>query len=199
MKGLPSGYNRDFHEDKEILVESLDIINMAVSFIPDLVQKTTLNFDRMKELTYLNFCTATEVANFLVMKHNVPFRQAHHIVGSLVGELARSGRNFKDWEACVEWITKKNGITANPEELKKVFDPTFVMLSYNTLGGTGKRATEQILSEFHKQLGEHNQVIAKDRARLDEALETTRSIASRASTVTTAKQLADLIPSKYKS
>jgi len=198
MKGLPSGYNRDFHEDKEILVESLDIINSATSFLPELISSTHLNFERMKELTYLNFCTATEVANYLVMKHNVAFRQAHHIVGSLVGELVRSNRNFRDWEACVDWIIKKNNIKANPEELKKVFDPVAVMLSYNTLGGTGKEATEQMLKEFHTQLTEHNKVIAKDKARLDEALETTRTIASKAASVTSAKQLADLIPAKYK-
>jgi len=73
------------------------------------------------------------------------------------------------------------------------------MLSYNTLGGTGKKATEHMLTEFHKTLAEHNQGIAKDRARLDEALETTRSVAARASGVTSAKQLAELIPAKYKS
>lgn len=37
MKGLPSGYNRDFHEDKEILVETFDLANRATSIIPALV------------------------------------------------------------------------------------------------------------------------------------------------------------------
>jgi hypothetical protein len=60
MKGLPSGYNRDFHEDKEILVEVLDLMHKALPIIPALVESTTLNYERMEELTYGAFCTATE-------------------------------------------------------------------------------------------------------------------------------------------
>jgi argininosuccinate lyase len=99
MKGLPSGYNRDFHEDKEILVESLTIINKAIEVIPPLIKSTTINTERMNELAFENFANATELANYLVSKHNVPFREAHHIVGSLVGDLYRAKDNFKNFEA----------------------------------------------------------------------------------------------------
>lgn len=81
MKGLPSGYNRDFHEDKEILIHSCDLINRAIEVIPPLVESTTINAKRMEELAYANFANATELANYLVAKHNVPFRRAHDIVG----------------------------------------------------------------------------------------------------------------------
>jgi argininosuccinate lyase len=60
MKGLPSGYNRDFHEDKEILIEGLTLVNRALEIVPALVQTTTLHLDRMADLTYKNFATATE-------------------------------------------------------------------------------------------------------------------------------------------
>ena len=50
----------------------------------------------MAELATKNFSAATEVANYLVRDHNVPFREAHHIVGSLVGKLYRAGKNFDD-------------------------------------------------------------------------------------------------------
>jgi argininosuccinate lyase len=79
--GLPSGYNRDFHEDKEILVETLNLLNKAVQVIPSLITTTTINVKRMEELAGGNFANATELANYLVAKHNVPFREAHDIVG----------------------------------------------------------------------------------------------------------------------
>jgi argininosuccinate lyase len=60
MKGLPSGYNRDFHEDKEILVDVLDLMNKCLPIVPNLVISTTLNLERMEELTYGSFSTATE-------------------------------------------------------------------------------------------------------------------------------------------
>jgi argininosuccinate lyase len=68
MKGLPSGYNRDFHEEKEILWESLDLINSAVYVVPPVVKTTHINLKRMEELAGANFATATELANFLVRK-----------------------------------------------------------------------------------------------------------------------------------
>ncbi len=48
MKGLPSGYNRDFHEEKELLVASLELVQRATDVIPPLVRTTTINTDRMK-------------------------------------------------------------------------------------------------------------------------------------------------------
>jgi len=198
MKGLPSGYNRDFHEDKEILVEALNLINRAVDFVPELVNTTKYNLERMNELAYGNFSTATEVANFLVSKHNVPFRTAHHIVGSLVGELYRSGRNFSAWEFCLDHIANKNGIKVNAEELKKAFDPKSVMLSYKSLGGTGKEPVEKMIKDFQAQLETHKSELSVDQKRVSGALETTRSIAEKAKSVKTSKDLLNLIPHNYR-
>jgi len=198
MKGLPSAYNRDFHEEKEILQESLELINGTVAILPALTQTTTFNLARMHELAYGNFATATEVANYLVAKHNVPFRQAHHVVGSLVGDLARSGRNFRDWEACVDWIIVKHGIPANRDELKKVFDPKYVMMSYNSLGGTGPEAVKKMIQDFRASLERHQQGIKADKARLEDALAVVRSIADQAASIKTKDDLIRLIPKAYR-
>jgi argininosuccinate lyase len=79
--GLPSGYNRDFHEDKELLVATMELMNKAVQVVPPLINSTTINLKRMEELSWGNFANATELANYLVAKHDVPFRRAHDIVG----------------------------------------------------------------------------------------------------------------------
>jgi len=198
MKGLPSGYNRDFHEDKEILVEVMDLMNAAVVIIPSLVKSTTLNLQRMHDLCYANFATATEVANYLVGKHNVPFRQAHHIVGSLVGDLSRAGKNFKDIDYCLTHIIKTHDIPADPEQIKKVFDPKAVMLSYNSLGGTGPKAVKKMLADMRSDLEAQKKIISADRARLDDALKTVRGIAEKAGSVKTAKDLLNLVPQQYR-
>jgi len=106
MKGLHSGYNRDFHEDKEITIKIFDILNRVIEVLPPLIQSTKFNKDRMAELATKNFSAATEVANYLVRDHNVPFRQAHHIVGSLVGKLYRAGKNFDDFQTCKEHMVE---------------------------------------------------------------------------------------------
>jgi len=197
MKGLPSGYNRDFHEDKEILVEALDLMNKAVKIVPSLIQTTTLKLERMAELCYGNFATATEVANYLVAKHDVPFRTAHHIVGSLVGDLSRAGKNFKDTDYCLNHIIKTHKVNADPATLLKVFDPKAVMMSYNSLGGTGPIAVKKMMADLAQELAIHTEVAKADRKRLTKALEDTRKIAEGAATIKTAADLKNLIPPEY--
>jgi argininosuccinate lyase len=192
MKGLPSGYNRDFHEDKEILVESLSLINRAVEVIPALIQSTTLNFDRMADLAFENFATATELANYLVLKHNVPFREAHHVVGSLVGQLSRAKENFRNFDACYEHIVKTHKIDAPKEDLQRVLDPKSVMMSYNSLGGTGPDAVNTMLKQFREELANHKQVLDADNARVANALEFTRNLAAQAANTKSADELKKL-------
>jgi argininosuccinate lyase len=196
MKGLPSGYNRDFHEDKELLVSSMDLINNMVEVIPPLINSTTLNLKRMHELTYGNFATATEIANYLVLRHNVPFRQAHHVVGSLVGQLSRAGQNFSNTEACFEHLDKE-GIKAPREDILKLLDPKHVMLSYNSQGGTGAVATGNMIKDFKAQSVQQRAELAVDTARVNNALIRARKIAQAASSVKTTADLAKIVQQHF--
>jgi len=198
MKGLPSGYNRDFHEDKEILIDVIRLMKSALPIIPSLVETTTLNLNRMHELCYGAFSTATEVANFLVSQHNVPFREAHHIVGSLVGDLSRAGKNFKDLDYCLNHVINVHKVPADPEKLKHMFDPKAVMMSYNSLGGTGPKAMKKVIEDLNKTLEKQKKEIAADQDRLDKALKAVRNIAGSASSAKTAQDLKNLIPKEYR-
>jgi len=196
MKGLPSGYNRDFHEDKEILVSMFDIVNSCTHVIPPLVETTKLNLPRLAELPQYSFSTATELANYLVSKHNTPFRAAHHIVGSLVGELSRAGQDFSTNRAlCVEHL-KKNGINAPKAEVDAVLEPKTVMQSYNSLGGTGPKAVSAMITKMKAQLAKQEAELAADQARVDAAYQACRNIAKEAATATTREQLAAVV-AKY--
>jgi argininosuccinate lyase len=177
IKGLPSGYNRDFHEDKEITVSIFDIAIKMTETIPSLIESTRLNLDRMATLAGKNFSTATELANYLVLVHNVPFREAHHIVGSLVGELYRKGENFENFAYCYEHL-KKNNIIAPEADVRKVLDAKSVMMAYNALGGTGPIATRQTIKNLYAALEEHKRVLAKDQQRVRTAFDASRNLAS---------------------
>ena len=187
MKGLPSGYNRDFHEEKEVLWESLDLVNRAMEILPPLLKSTTLNKARMEELTYANFATATELANYLVRKQ-VPFRKAHHVVGSLVGDLSRRGENFSNFKACWEHL-KKSGIEAKEDEVRAVLDPKQVMRSYTSQGGTAPAAVKPMIEGYRRAHDDHARRLAEDKHRVSAAYEACRSIARD---VSGAKTPADL-------
>ncbi len=192
MKGLPSGYNRDFHEEKEILWEALDLINRATEILPPLLRSTTFNKERMAELALGNFANATELANYLVRSHNVPFRQAHHIVGSLVGELSRRGENFSNFKTCMEHL-KKSQIDAPESEVRKVLDPKEVMLSYRSQGGTAPEPVKAMIEKFEETLAKHRSELAADELRVSRAYERCREIARRASVVKSASDIGKLI------
>ena len=178
VKGLPSGYNRDFHEDKEITVEIFDIAIRMTETFPSLIESTTLNLKRMAELAGKNFTTATELANYLVLVHNVPFREAHHVVGSLVGELSRMGQNFDNFDYCYEHL-KKNNINAPKEDVKRVIDAKSVMMAYNALGSTGPIATKATIKNLRADLERHRKIYDADQKRVDTAFNATRNLASQ--------------------
>ncbi len=84
MKALPSSYNRDIQEDKEALFDSVDTIKSALEVFAAMLPDLKINRERMENAAGDSSLLATDLAEYLVKK-GTPFRQAHQIVGELVG------------------------------------------------------------------------------------------------------------------
>jgi argininosuccinate lyase len=83
LKGLPMTYNRDLQEDKEPLFDAVDTVKASLGILTAMIGRLRFNRERMEAGASGGFSTATDVAEYLVMK-GVPFREAHGIVGRLV-------------------------------------------------------------------------------------------------------------------
>jgi argininosuccinate lyase len=83
VKGLPMTYNRDLQEDKEPIFDTVDTVSTSVAIMAELMAHLEFNEDRLRRATLGGYMTATDLADYLVKK-NVPFRQAHAIVGRTV-------------------------------------------------------------------------------------------------------------------
>jgi argininosuccinate lyase len=83
MKGLPMTYNRDLQEDKEALFDAVDTVKECVYILSEMAGHLKFNREKMLKAASGGFSTATDVAEYLVMK-GVPFREAHKVVGRLV-------------------------------------------------------------------------------------------------------------------
>jgi argininosuccinate lyase len=83
VKGLPLTYNRDLQEDKEQVFDALDTVKASLSIIAELLDNTEFNVERLRAATTGGFMTATDLADYLV-RRNMPFRQAHGVVGRIV-------------------------------------------------------------------------------------------------------------------
>ena len=92
VKGAPLTYSRDLQEDKEPVFDSAETVSVLLGIFDGALRDATWNPDRM-ELRLTDLLLATDLADLLV-DEGVPFRDAHHLVGSLVGEATRAGKGL---------------------------------------------------------------------------------------------------------
>ena len=84
MKGLPLAYSKDMQEDKEGAFDSLDNLALCIAAIAGMVRDMRVNRERMKSAAGAGYATATDLADWLVRRLNMPFREAHHVTGRVV-------------------------------------------------------------------------------------------------------------------
>ena len=84
MKGLPMTYSKDMQEDKEPVFEVADTLTLTVPAMTGMIGDLTANKAVMAAAAGQGFATATDLADWLVRALGLPFRQAHHVTGSLV-------------------------------------------------------------------------------------------------------------------
>lgn len=83
MKGIPLAYNKDMQEDKELSFDAMDTAKGCLALFNGMLVTMKFNKDKMRESANHGFTNATDAADYLV-KHGVPFRDAHGIVGRIV-------------------------------------------------------------------------------------------------------------------
>lgn len=83
MKGLPLAYNKDMQEDKEQIFDAVDTVKMCLPVFSKMLATMRVKKDRMFMGAKGGFTNATDVADYLV-KHGLPFRDAHAVVGRMV-------------------------------------------------------------------------------------------------------------------
>jgi len=84
MKGLPLTYSKDMQEDKEPAFDAFDNMSLAIAAATGMVKDMVPNEAEMRKAAASGFSTATDLADWLVRTLKLPFREAHHVTGSLV-------------------------------------------------------------------------------------------------------------------
>jgi argininosuccinate lyase len=96
MKGLPLTYSKDMQEDKEQTFDAADSLMLALAAMTGMVADMTANRDVLKAAASSGFSTATDLADWLVRELGLPFREAHHVTGSLVALAESKGCDLPD-------------------------------------------------------------------------------------------------------
>ncbi len=85
MKGLPLTYSKDMQEDKEGTFDALQSLSLCLAAMTGMVKDIEPDLKRMKAAAGSGYATATDLADWLVRTLKMPFRDAHHVTGRIVG------------------------------------------------------------------------------------------------------------------
>ncbi|WP_373635758.1 argininosuccinate lyase [Yoonia sp. SS1-5] len=96
MKGLPLTYSKDMQEDKEQTFDAADNLMLALAAMAGMVGDMTANQDALRLAAATGFSTATDLADWLVRELGLPFREAHHVTGTLVALAEDKGCDLPD-------------------------------------------------------------------------------------------------------
>ncbi|GAA5513180.1 argininosuccinate lyase [Deinococcus carri] len=140
VKGTPLAYNKDLQEDKEGVFDSYDTLSIVLRLYADMLPKTVWHAAATKAAAARGFSTATDLADFLA-RAGVPFREAHEVVGGLVGLASRTGRQL--WDLTDEEVQAAHPLlTAEVARALTVEESVRARRSY---GGTApERVREQV-------------------------------------------------------
>jgi argininosuccinate lyase len=84
MKGLSLAYAKDLQEDKERVFDAADTLEISLAAMAAMMADLTAQPQRMRAACEAGYPTATDLADWLVRTLKKPFREAHHIAGSVV-------------------------------------------------------------------------------------------------------------------
>lgn len=148
MKGIPLAYNRDMQEDKEPIFDAIDTVKMVLSVYGPMIASMRVNKSLMYMAASDPALMATDLAEWLV-KQGVPFREAHHRVGKLVGYSRKEGIPLD--KLTLEQI--KISVPEANEECLKLWKPEQSVALRDIVGGTAPRQTRhQIATKWNHLL-----------------------------------------------
>ena len=141
MKGLALTYSKDMQEDKEQTFDAADTLMLGLAAMTGMVSDMTANREVLRAAAASGFSTATDLADWLVRRLGLPFRDAHHVTGTLVAMAEKAGIDLPDL-TLQQMQSVHAGITGEVFEVLGVENSVRSRLSY---GGTSPvRVAEQV-------------------------------------------------------
>ena len=146
MKGLPLAYSKDMQEDKEQVFDAADNLMLALAAMEGMVKDMSANRESLAAAAGSGFSTATDLADWLVRVLGLPFRDAHHITGSLVALAEQNGCDLPD-------LTLEQMQSAHGDISADVFDVLGVENSVNSRMSYGGTAPAQVRAQVARWKG----------------------------------------------
>ncbi|WP_116132455.1 argininosuccinate lyase [Tropicimonas sp. IMCC34043] len=148
MKGLPLAYSKDMQEDKEQVFDAADTLMLALAAMTGMVSDMNANRPALEAAAASGFSTATDLADWLVRALGLPFREAHHVTGSLVAMAEAHGCDLPDL-SLEQMQSVHAGITAEVFGVLGVYNS---VSSRTSFGGTAPDQVRARIADWADRL-----------------------------------------------
>ena len=167
LHGLTSGYNLDYQEITPLLWQSIDELSTCLRILTAILAQTK-PAKGISGRSYLRLTAATEIANLLVRYEKIPFRMAHHRVGSLVRKAVAHSKSIQDVSA-KDWETAM-GFRLRPKTLREIastLDLKEHLDVYRSAGSPNPRETNRLVTRAEQRIRRLSYEFAQRRGKLE--------------------------------
>ncbi|MBT8332382.1 MAG: argininosuccinate lyase, partial [Deltaproteobacteria bacterium] len=147
MKSLPLSYNRDMQEDKALLFDAVDTLSACIDITAQLLPKIKFNKARLQTAASHGYLNATDLADYLVTK-GMPFREAHHCVGQIVGYAVRRRKELH----ALSLADLQKFSDRIEDEIFDFLKTSQMIDRRTTIGGTATRAVKAAIRAAERKL-----------------------------------------------
>ena len=148
QKGIPSGYSKDLQEDKEPTFDAYYSIEIILNVADEMIKSIKINKEKMYQESNKGYTTATDLADWMVRKIGLTFREAHHKTGKIV-LLAEKEKKML-YQLTLDSLKK-----IEPKINKDVYDmllPEKSVSNKKSYGGTSLKTVIEALKRAKKRI-----------------------------------------------
>lgn len=147
MKGLPLAYNKDTQEDKEGVFDSVETLHLSLDILTDVMRTLKIHPENMLKACKVGHLSATDLADYMVAKLGLPFREAYYITKQAVAKANELSKDVS--ELSIDELRSSCDELKNiDEEVLTYLDLRNSMNSRKSYGGTSTQSTEEIIKVF---------------------------------------------------
>ena len=147
LKSLPLSYYKDLQDDKEIVFKSNDTLQNCLKILDEVLKNFTPNKKQMIELANTGYLTATDLADYLVKNHSMPFRKAYKVTANIVNFAEKKKKNLD--QLTLAELKKIEPKLSN--DVLKVFDLKNSVNSKKSYGGTSFDNIKKMILKYKRK------------------------------------------------
>ena len=147
LKSLPLSYYKDLQDDKEIVFKSNDTLQNCLKILDEILKNFTPNKKQMIELANTGYLTATDLADYLVKNHSIPFRKAYKVTANIVNFAEKKKKNLD--QLTLAELKKIEPKLSN--DVLKVFDLKNSVNSKKSYGGTSFDNIKKMILKYKRK------------------------------------------------